>query len=370
LEIVRAYKTELNPNNQQRGWCNRCSGSARFVFNWALADRKQRYEEDGLPTNKFEQKRRFNAWKQENAPWLYTVPYTLQEQEFTNVDLAYQNFFRRVKRGETPGYPKFKRRSGPRRFTLRGSIHVEENRIKLPRIGWLRVKESGYLPLDNTVKVLSANLSERAGRWYVSLQVKEEIPEPENESTLIIGVDFGIKTLAFLSNGETFDNPKPLYVAQRKLSRLQRELSRRTRGGQNWQKTKIKLQKQHARVANIRKHVLNQISHHVTENLKPGRIVLENLNVSGMMKNHCLAKAIADVSFAELRRQIEYKASWNGIEVVLASQWFPSSKACSGCGCIKDNLTLADREYTCEHCGLVIDRDLNAALNLAALGEP
>jgi len=368
MKILRAYKTELDPTNKQCSYFRRCAGAARFVFNWALADRKRRYEEEKLNTNIYEQKRRFNAWKREGASWLYGVPYTLQEQEFRNVDTAFQNFFRRVKKGEKPGHPKFKKRSGRKCFQLRGSIHVETGQVKLPRIGWVRIKEREYLPI-NGVKILSATLSEYAGRWYVSLQVEEKIKEPINESTLIIGADLGIKTLVVLSNGKTFDNPHALREAEKNLARLQRELSRRKKGSANREKTKIKLQRQHAKVSNIRKHVLNQISHYVTKDLKPGRIVLENLNVSGMMKNHCLAKAIADASFAELKRQIEYKAEWNGIEVILADRWYASSKACSGCGCIKDDLTLADREYHCEHCGLEIDRDLNAAINLAALGE-
>lgn len=338
------------------------------MFNWALADRKERYEAHNLSTNKYEQKRRFNAWKVDNAPWLYSVPYALQEQEFTNVDLAFQNFFRRVKRGETPGYPKFKRRNGRKRFTLRGSIHIEDDRIKLPRIGWMRLKERGYLPTQD-VKLLSVNVSERAGRWYISVQVREEISDPVNDSMLVVGADLGIKTLVVLSNGEMFDNPKPLYQEQRKLARLQRELSRRTKGGANWRKTKAKIQKCYARIANIRKYTLHDISHHVTATLRPKTIVLEDLNVTGMVKNHCLAKAISDVGFAELRRQVEYKATWYGIEVIVANRWYASSKTCSGCGCIKDALDLSERTYICKHCGLGIDRDLNAARNLAALGE-
>lgn len=368
MQILRAYKTELDPTNKQRSYFRQYAGAARFVFNWALADRKERYEVHELSTNKFEQKRRFNAWKRDNASWLYTIPYTVQEQEFTNVDLAFKNFFRRVKRGETPGYPKFKRRGGRKRFTLRGSIIVENDRIRLPRIGWVRLKERGYLPAQD-VKLLSVNVSERAGRWYVSAQVREDIPDSTNESTLVVGTDLGVKTLVVLSNGETFDNPKPLYREQRKLARLQRELSRRTKGGANWRKTKAKVQKCHVRIANIRKYTLHDISHHVTATLQPKTIVLEDLNVAGMVKNHCLAKAISDVGFGELRRQIEYKAKRHGIEVIVASRWFPSSKTCSRCGCVKDTLDLSERTYVCEHCGLEIDRDYNAARNLAALGE-
>lgn len=370
MEILRAYKTKLDPTNKQCSYFRQCAGAARFVFNYALADRKRRYEEEGLNTNMYEQKRRFNAWKQEEAPWLYGVPYTLQEQEFRNVDTAFQNFFRRVKKGEKPGYPRFKRRSGRKHFQLRGCIHVETGQVKLPRIGWVRLKEIGYLP-TNEVKILSATISERAERWYVSLQVKEEIKETVNGSTLVVGVDFGIKTLAVLSNGKTFDNPHALREAEKKLARLQRELARRKKGSTNREKTKTKIGRCYAKISAIRHHALHDVSHYCTVTLRPKRIVLENLNVRGMLQNRHLSKAISDAAFSELRRQIEYKAQWHGIEVVTASTWYPSSKTCSRCGYVKDRLTLADRTFQCEHCGLVIDRDSNAARNLAALGvEP
>jgi len=164
-----------------------------------------------------------------------------------------------------------------------------------------------------------------------------------------------------------FENPRHLKLAERKLKRLQRELSRRTKGGANWHKTKAKLQRAHFNLANTRQHEQHEISSYLTYKLKPAVIVLEDLSVSGMVKNHHLAQAISDVGFGELRRQIEYKAQWLGIEIVLADRWEPSSKRCSGCGEVKANLTLADRVYHCDHCGLEIDRDLNAAFNLAAL---
>jgi putative transposase len=175
--------------------------------------------------------------------------------------------------------------------------------------------------------------------------------------------------LAVLSNGETFENPHALITGQRKLARLNRELARRKKDGQNWRKTKHKIQRCYARIANVRKHILHDISHHVTADLRPKTVVIENLNVSGMAKNRYLSKAIYDAGFAELRRQIEYKAQWHGVEILLADRWFASSKTCSACGCIKDDLALADRIFKCADCGTVIDRDLNAAMNLAALGE-
>lgn len=368
MQVHRAYKTELDPTNKQRSMFVQCAGAARFVFNWALADRQFRYE-DGLKTSMYEQKRRFNEIKKTDAPWLYGVPYALQDQEFTNVDKAFQNFFRRVKQGDKPGYPKFKKRGGHKRFTLRGCIHVELDRIKLPRIGWVRSRERNYVPSETSVKLLSVNISEKAGRWFVSVQVEEKIPDPYSNSTLIIGADFGLKTLVVLSTGKTFENPHALIVEQRRLARLQRELSRRKKGGANWHKTKTEIAKCYARIANVRRHTLHDISHYCTATLRPRAIVLEDLNVSGMMKNRHLSKAISDVGFAELRRQIEYKGMWLGIEVIIADRWYPSSKTCSRCGYKRETLALSERTFVCPECGLSIDRDRNAAINLAALGE-
>jgi putative transposase len=181
--MLRAYKTELDVNNKQRTTLNRYSGTARFVFNWALADRIDRHKYD-QSTNKVEQKRRFNALKGEQFPWIYDAPYTLMAAEFNKCDLAFQNFFRQVKRGEKLGFPKFKsKKHGVNSFTLRQSISVEPHRIKLPRIGWLRLKEDNYLPTKG-VKILSATISNRAGHWFVSLQVEE----PDKISTKIHNV--------------------------------------------------------------------------------------------------------------------------------------------------------------------------------------
>lgn len=366
MRINRAFKTELNPNNKQRGDFLRSAGTARFIFNWALADRIERYEAKEK-SNIYEQKRRFNALKDEQFPWIRETAYCVTESAFRNLDVAYQNFFRRIKKGDgKAGFPRFKsRKQGIGSFTMRGSIRIENGRIKLPRIGWIRLKEKGYLP-DNGIKILSVNVSEKAGRWYASVQVEMDIPDPEPGQGEPIGIDLGIKTLAVCSDGATFQNSRALAQEEGKLKRLQREFARRKRGSKNREKTKQKIARCHARIARIRKHALHDVSYHVTAKTKPSTVVIENLNVAGMLKNHCLAKAISDASFGELRRQIEYKGQWYGVDIVTAGRFYPSSKTCSGCG-TKKPLTLADRVYVCEECGLVIDRDLNAALNLASL---
>jgi len=368
---ARAYKTKLKLNNCEKTWCRRCAGASRFCYNWGLAQMKEAYEQ-GRETSVGAEKKRLNATKDEIAPWLRDVPYAVLQSAFDNLFKAYLNFFRRVKKRKGPaGFPKFKsRRNSRQSFTLRGSIQLTETGIKLPRIGWLRLAEHGYMPTTKRARILSVNVSTRDHglTWYASIQVEESVPEPTPATGEPLGIDLGIHALAVLSDGTVYENIKPLRTAQRKVKRLSKELARRTKGGKNWLKTKAKLNKAHLHARNVRLSYLHQISAETIAKY-PRVIVMEDLNVAGMVKNHCLARAIADLGMYEVRRQMSYKAAWNGSEFKLASRWYPSSKACSGCGCIKDGLTLADRTFTCSDCGLAIDRDLNAALNLAALAR-
>lgn len=371
MEILRAYKTKLDPNNVQRTALLKHAGAARFAWNWALARRKQEYEEAGRSSNAIEQHRQLNALKPTDFPWMYEISKCAPQEALRDLDKAYQNFFRRVKAGDAkPGFPKFKsRKNGIGSFRLTGAIRVTETHIKLPRIGWLRLQERGYIPTEG-IRMLSVTVSESAGNWFVSVQCKEEV-EVSQATGDPVGVDLSIKELAVTSSGQRFENPKPLRKAQTKLRRLQRELSRRKQGGQNREKTRRRIAKAHQRIANIRHDTLHKATSAIMAKTKPDGerpsvVVLEDLNVSGMLANHCLAQAISDVGFTEFRRQLEYKTVWCGSELVVADRFFPSSKLCRFCGCINSELKLSDREWTCD-CGAVLDRDLNAALNLKSL---
>jgi len=355
-------------NKRQIGLFIQYSGAARFVYNWALADRISRYE-SGNPTNRFDQMKRFNSIKDKEFPWIREIPYVVQQEAIKNLDDAYTNFFRRIKKGaDKKGFPKFKSRyQGICNFSFRGSIHINLNKIKLPIIGWLKLAQKNYLPLDGKCKINKATVSNKSGRWFVSIQVEETIPDPIPATNKPIGIDVGINKLAVLSDGREYDviyNPR----LDKKVKRLQRELSRRTKGGSNWNKTKIKLGRAMNKVSSTRTTNLHNISKNIT-NSKPSSIIVENLNISGMVKNRHLAKSIQESSWGELQRQLEYKSLWNGIEFIKADRWYPSSKICSNCGNKKEVLLLSDRIYKCENCGLIIDRDLNAAINLAALSE-
>lgn len=364
---MKAYKTRLNPNNEQAAFLRRCAGAQRFTYNWGLAEWKRQYESGDKPGH-FNLRKQFNAQKDEVCAWIRELPYSVVEAAFVNLGLAFENFFRRVKSGaDKAGYPKFKSRHGHVSFQVRG-LKVERDRVRITGVGWVRLDERNYIPFGDGVEYGTyATVSEYAGEWYVSVLVKND-RQYKTDAGPIIGVDFGLKSLVVCSDGTVYENPQALREALAKLTRIQREMSRRKKGGANWTKTKAKLQAAHARVANIRKHVLHQISHDLVVNRRPAVIVIEDLNVKGMTANHCLALSVNDASFAELRWQIEYKAKRYDVQVIVADRWFPSSKMCSACGAIKDDLTLADRVYVCD-CGAVMDRDLNAAINLAAYGS-
>lgn len=371
--VQRGYKSELKVNNKERSLLAGCAGAARFAWNWGLRQKIDEYEAAGESPSYYELHRRLNAQKKGALSWLYKYSKTIPQEALRDLDQAFANFFRRVKGGEKPGFPRFKsRKRGMGSFRVWGSIGVKPGRIKLPRLGWLRLKERGYLPCEG-VKVLSATVSARAGRWFVSLQVEEEIPvQPAGSET--VGVDLGIRHLAVCSTGEVYENPKALGKALKRLARLQRELSRRQKGSKSREKTRAKIARLHYRIACLRKDTLQQATSRIVAKTKlqrqrPGVVVLEDLNVAGMLQNRKLARAIADVGMGEFGRQMAYKGDWYGVHVVRADRWFPSSKRCSGCGQVKESLSLSERVYRCEACGLLLDRDLNAARNLAQYSE-
>jgi putative transposase len=367
--VLRAFKTELDLNNKQRTACIRHAGAARFAYNWGLARKQEAFANGEKSPTAIDLHRELNALKKIELPWMYEVSKCAPQEALRDLDKAFANFFRRVKekkagRNVKVGFPRFKsKKHGLGGFRLTGVIRVFEKAIQLPRLGALRLKERGYLPTSG-VHILSATISEKAGRWFVSLQVEMEVPDPVMEEKPVAGVDLGINRMAQVSDGTYLENPRALKRSLTRLKRLQRVVSRRKKGSANRQKAVRQLARAHFRVANLRKDALHQATTFLT--ITKSAIVLENLNVSGMMKNHHLAQAIADVGLYEFRRQLEYKGQWYGCEVLLADRFFPSTKRCSQCG-NKRSISLAERVYSCEHCGQVMDRDLNAAINLEQL---
>jgi putative transposase len=385
LKVKRAYKTELKPNASQRAALARHCGAARFAYNWGLARKAASYELTGKSPAAIDLHRDLNALKKTDFPWFYGVSKCAPQEALRDLDRAFSHFFRRCelkKKGKLKvrvGFPRFKsRRNGLGSFRLTGSVHVEAGRVKLPRLGSIRLKEKGYLPAESeTVHILSACVSERACRWFVSLQVEEERPETMPASGPPAGVDLGVKMLAACSYGEDghihYENPKALYAGARKLRRLQRKLSRQEKGSNRRIATKQKIARQHYRVACVRSDAIHKATSSVVAKTKPPEmrpslIGVEDLNVSGMMKNQNrhLARAVADASMREFRRQLTYKCSWYGIELVIG-RFEATSKPCSRCGWVKADLTLSDRTFSCELCGHTADRDDNASDNIRLL---
>jgi putative transposase len=286
-------------------------------------------------------------------PWLYEVGKCCGQEALCDLDRAFDNFFKKRSR-----YPRFKsrKRSTPS-FRLTGSIHIAGRYVQLPRLGTLKLKEASQVQ----GRILSATVRERAGKWFVSLRVEQERAPVENQGPAV-GIDLGINRLATLSDGTAFVGPKALKNRLSQLRRLSRKLARRQRDSQRRQRLKQRLARLHYRIACIRSDALHKLTTYLTRTYSV--IGLEDLNVAGMLHNHCLAQAIAECGFAELRQQLSYKCLWYGSELVIHDRFFASSKTCSRCGAVKEELPLSERTYRCESCGLVLDRDVNAARNL------
>ena len=397
---VQAYRfaLDLTPGQRRQVWAH--AGAARFAYNWALArvkavlDQRAAERSYGVPDELLTPvlgwslpalRRAFNAVKHDVAPW-----WTACSKEAFNTGLdalarglkqwADSRAGRRA--GRRIGFPRFKarRRAMPAvRFTT-GAIRVEPDRkhVVLPRLGRLKLHESARKLARRleagTARILSATVRLDGGRWHVAFTVQVDRPQrtPVHPEA-VVGVDLGISHLAVLSTGELIANPRHLQHARRRLRTLARRLSRRSGPDRRscrppsgrWERARKQYSRAHARVANLRRDGLHKLTSRLAAVF--GTVVVEDLNVAGMLRNRRLARHIADAGFAELRRQLTYKALWGGGRLVTADRWYPSSKTCSGCGTVKTKLALSERIYTCTVCGLVLDRDVNAALNLAAL---
>nr|WP_229481705.1 transposase [Massilia sp. JS1662] len=358
--MLVAHRIRLDPNNVQATYFVRAAGTARFAYNWALSEWRKQYEarknDPTLPKpSEAALRRRLNSIKRESFPWMLDVTKNAPQMAIMQLGRAFENFFAGFAR-----YPRFRSKGRDDRFTLSNDqFRVERRRIRIPRLGWVRMRET----LRFAGRIVSASVVRVADHWYASITVETSdppVPPAENQGT--VGVDLGVKTLATLSTGELFEGPKALRTLLMRLRQLSRAVSRKVKGSRNRAKAKLKLAKLHARIANIRRDSLHQLSTSITRRFNT--IGIEDLNVKGMLGNRHLARAIADMGFYELRCQLDYKAAWRGGQVVLADRWFPSSKLCSACGYQLDELGLDVRHWTCPSCGTSHDRDVNAATNL------
>ena len=362
----RAHFIELSPNNKQRTYFVRACGCARKAYNWGIDEWQRLYQlhkTDPLKNpqpNEMLLRRRFNAIKRTEFPYMLEVTKCAPQQALRNLGTAYKNHWRNPKRFAFPTYKK--KYCNDSFYISNDQFEVKGSRIRIPKLGWVRMRES--LRFD-PAKIMSATIVRSADRWFVSLSC--ELPELKHrkpaENQGVVGVDLGVSELAVCSNGYRIEGPKAYVSHLKKLKRLQRGLSRQVKGSKRYGKRRLKLAKLHYRIRCLRRETLHQLTSYLTSHFHT--IGIEDLNVSGMLKNHRLAMRIADMGFYEFRRQLEYKAKARGCELVLVDRFYPSSRLCRACGQKNEQLRLSDRCWVCPHCGAqVVDRDLNAAMNI------
>ena len=380
--MFEAVKVVLDPTPTQEQRLLSHAGASRFAYNVMLAHVKGSIDRGEKPEWSFwSLRKRWNAEKDtlavdaEGSPWWQDNSKEAYSSGIEALSKGLSNWSKSRKgdrKGRKVGFPKFKAKDRVTpKFTYRtgcfGLVKNDPKALKLPRIGRAHCMENVAARVGDA-KVKRMTISQRAGRWYASLTVeREDKPVKRAPKGGAVGVDLGVKTLATLSDGTVIENPRYLRKYERKLKKAQQELSRKTKGSKRRAKARAKVANLHAHVANQRQDALHKLTTWLTE--KYSEISIEDLHVAGMVKNHHLAKAVSDAAFGEFRRQLEYKAARTGASLHVVDRWFASSKTCSGCGIVKAKLSLAERTYTCEDCGLVMDRDLNAAINIKVAGS-
>lgn len=396
---LEGFYTKLKLNNKEKTLCEKHAGTRRHAYNWALALCKEKLsKKEKVPSAIDLHKLLVKDVKKENK-WYYQVSKCAPQEGLRDLEEAFRRFWKiehpknlkkkyneryhkkflkQKAKGEIAeltfehekGFPKFKRKNVNESFYLEGKIVVEWNKIKVPKFGWLRTYEKmGFTEAKNVT------ISKRAGDWYISYKTKQEKTIDKSKRKGATGGDVGIKKLCTLADGKTFENSKAYKKNKKKLQNLQRKASRqyedckdnKDKNGfliksKNLVKTNLKLAKVHLRISNIRKDSTHKLTSYIVKNHDP--VCIEDLNVSGMMKNHNLAGAIADGGFYEFKRQLIYKCGWYGAELIIADRFFASTKTCSCCGHKKEKMPLRQRIFECEKCSMKMDRDLNAAINL------
>jgi putative transposase len=363
--LLLGFKTELKINSSSsRQILARHAGTARHAWNWGnrlcleILENNKNNPENKI---KFPTAIDLHKWlvalvKPENQ-WYYESSKCAPQYALRYLSDAWQYCL-----GAKKGRPKFKKKGRNDSFTLDGSIKVEHFKIQVPKIGWLKTHER----LPQGIIPKSVTISRQADRWFISFKIETEL-KPTNKKVDVVGVDLGVKSLATLSTGEVFEGAKSYRKLEKKLAKLQRIVSRRELKSNNWHKASIKVARLHKRIADIRKDTLHKLTTYLAKN--HSQIIIEDLNVSGLLANHKLAKSIADMGFFEFCRQLDYKCKLYGSELMLAERWFASSKICSQCSSKKESLSLSERIYCCDVCANVLDRDLNAARNLEKIGR-
>lgn len=364
--MKRAYKYKLKPTVKQQKQLSKCFGCARFVYNWGLALKTKAWKEEQKHLSYFDIAKVLTNLKQtEEYKWLQDVPNETLQQSLRNLENAYTLFFKAKK-----GFPNFKSKHKSRetaKFISAVHFDFENWKVKVPKCGWVKMCLNKPFNQATSKQGTLTIYKDKCGEYWCVILV--ETNEPIKPKTKVcaeaaVGIDLGIKDLAILSDGTKYPNPKYLEKTEKKLSKLQRKHSRTMKGSKRREAARLKMAKCYRKIVNQRTDYLHKLTANLVSNYDT--ICLENLNVEGMMKNHNLARCIQSASWSEFVRQLNYKAEWNGKNVVFIGRFEPSTKTCSACGYINNGITLKDREWTCPQCGAHHDRDVNAAINIKA----
>lgn len=359
-KINKSYKFRIYPTELQKIAMEKNFGCVRFVYNFFLNERKSQYQETGKSDNYYAQAKTLTELKrQKDKEWLNEINSQVLQQGLRRLESAYSRFFQRKS-----GFPKFKRKKGKNTFTVPQHISIDSKKIYFPKF-----KNGVDVVFHQEVKgkILTATFSKTpTNKYFVSITTEQEV-EQKPKTGKEVGIDLGIKDLIITSEGVKFQNNRYLAKYEKQLKRAQQHLSRKKKGSRQYENQRLKVARLHEKIANCRKDTLHKItSRLIREN---DVVYLENLNISGMLKNHKLAKDIFDCSWYELARQLEYKGAWYGCEVFKINRFYPSSKTCSHCGCIQDKMPLNVRKWVCPDCGTHHDRDINAAINILMEGK-
>lgn len=356
--MLLGFRTKLKLNQLQRTLMAQHAGYSRWVYNWGLATKIRLYEE-GIQIKTTLLKKFYTNHVKPNYPWQSNLSSRVYQFAFRDLDNAYSRFFKGLGK-----FPRFKKKGRSDSFTLDAGgklIPIGGTRIKLPFMGWVNTFEG--CPQTAVKKI---TISKQAGDWYISFAFEPEREKPALKPETI-GVDLGISDWAYLSNGEVFPSLKPYRQLQFKLSRLQYLNRKKVIGSSNWRSSQLKIARLHRRISNIRRDYLHNMTSYIAKTWS--KIAIEDLCVSGMLANRKLSKAVSDQAFYEFRRQLEYKCPLYGSELVIVNRFYPSSKTCCNCQDIKQDLTLSDRWFTCNNCGVFLPRDWNASINLARYAD-
>lgn len=358
----KTFRFRLEPTAEQRSLLGQMAGARRFVYNWALASRKEHYQVYGKTLTRTALSSLLTQLKrQPGMSWLRDCDSQLLQQALIDCDRAYRNFFAHRAR-----FPTFRSRKHPyQSFRIPQRVRVDDGRCYIPKIGWVRIRQSQ--PVEGTTKSATFK-QDPCGYWHVTLTAEFELPDaplPPADPERVVGLDLGLKDLAVTSEGERVAPPKPYRRQAHKLARAQRARSRKRRGSRNRGKARVKVARIHQKIRNQRRDHLHKLTTLLVDT--HDGVCIEDLNVQGLAKTK-LAKSVLDAGWGELRQMLYYKCRWKRKPLAIIDRWFPSSKQCHACGTIHEELTLADRSWVCAGCGTVVDRDLNAARNIRLQG--